>query len=44
VTLKHPKAPATSLESLSVPRLFTLESTEVPRHLLSKGELPPDVA
>jgi glutamate decarboxylase len=24
--------------------LFTLESTEVPRHLLSEGELPPDVA
>jgi glutamate decarboxylase len=44
VTLKHPKARATSPESLSVPPLFTFESTEVPRHLLSEGELPPDVA
>jgi glutamate decarboxylase len=44
VTLKHPKAPATSPEGLSVPPLFTLESTTVPRHLLSEGELPPDVA
>jgi glutamate decarboxylase len=24
--------------------LFTLESRTVPRHLLSEGELPPDVA
>jgi glutamate decarboxylase len=44
VTLKHPKAPTTSLESLSVPPLFTLESRTVPRHLLPEGELPPDVA
>ena len=44
MTLKHPKAPAASSESLSVPPLFTLESAEVPRHLLPEGELPPDVA
>jgi glutamate decarboxylase len=43
VTLKHPKAPEASAESLSVPPLFTLESMEVPRHLLPERQLPPDV-
>jgi glutamate decarboxylase len=44
VTLKHPKAPVASPQSLSVPPLFTLESTEVPRHLLPGSQLSPDVA
>ena len=44
MTLKHPKVPATSGESLSVPPLFTRESAEVPRHLLPEQQLPPDVA
>jgi glutamate decarboxylase len=44
VTLKHPKAPESASESLSVPPLFTLESAELPRNLMPEGELPPDVA
>jgi glutamate decarboxylase len=44
VALKHPKAPESSAESMSVPPLFTLASAELPRHLLPEGELPPDVA
>ena len=27
-----------------MPPLFTLESAEVPRHLIPEGQLPPDVA
>ncbi len=42
--LKHPKIPAASAESLSVPPLFTRESAEVPRHALPPDQLPPDVA
>ena len=42
--LKHPKGPAASTDSLSVPPLFTREDTDVPRHELPEGELPPDVA
>jgi glutamate decarboxylase len=44
VALKHPKGPAASAESLSVPPLFTRERAEVPRHLLPEAQLPPDVA
>src|SRR4029078_5723570 len=44
VTLKHPKVPVSSRESLSFPPLFTLESTQVSRHLLPEQQLPPDVA
>jgi glutamate decarboxylase len=44
VTLKHPKVPVSSRESLSVPPLFMLESTQVSRHLLPEQQLPPDVA
>jgi len=44
VTLKHPKAPATANENLSVPPLFTLETTSIPRHALPEGQLSPDVA
>ena len=44
MTLKHPKVPVSSRESLSVPPLFTLESTQVSRHLLPEQQLPPDVA
>ena len=42
--LKHPKVPAASAESLSVPPLFTREGAEVPRHALPEEQLPPDVA
>jgi len=44
VTLKHPKARTTPAGTLSVPPLFTLETTSIPRHDLPEGELPPDVA
>ena len=44
MTLKHPKAPATAKETLSVPPLFTLETTSIPRHALPEGQLSPDVA
>ena len=44
MTLKHPKAPATANETLSVPPLFTLETTSIPRHALPGGQLSPDVA
>ena len=44
MTLKHPKAPATAKETLSVPPLFTLETTSIPRHELPEGQLSPDVA
>ena len=44
MTLKHPKARSTRAGTLSVPPLFTLETTSIPRHDLPEGELPPDVA
>ena len=44
MALKHPKGPAASAESLSVPPLFTRERAEVPRHQLPEAQLPPDVA
>jgi glutamate decarboxylase len=44
LTLKHPKAAETTADTLSVPPLFTIESGEVPRHVMPDEELPPDVA
>ena len=40
--LKHPKAPASSTESLSVPPLFTRESADVPRHQLPRLQKQPE--
>ena len=44
MTLRHPKAPAGPSQDLAVAPIFALESTEIPRHRLPDGELPPDVA
>ena len=44
MALKHPKVPAVAADTLSVPPLFTREDTDVPRHALPEGQLPPDVA
>jgi len=44
VTLKHPKARASAVGTVSVPPLFTLEATSIPRHDLPQGQLAPDVA
>jgi glutamate decarboxylase len=44
VTLKHPKAQKAAADDLSVPPLFTRETTSIPRHDLPEGQLPPDVA
>ena len=44
MTLKHPKVPVSSRESLSMPPLFMLESAKVSCHRLAEEQLPPDVA
>ena len=44
VTLKHPKAQASAVGTVSVPPLFTSETTSIPRHELPQGQLSPDVA
>jgi glutamate decarboxylase len=42
--LKHPKASPERKDHLSVAPIFSLESQHIPRHEISDGELPPDVA
>ena len=44
MTLKHPKAQKAPAGDLSLPPLFDLETTHIPRHELPEGEMPPDVA
>ena len=44
MTLKHPKSRPSAVGTVSVPPLFTLETTSIPRHELPQGQLPPDVA
>ncbi len=44
MSLKHPRGPAGPSKNLAVAPIFSLESTEIPRHQLADGELPPDVA
>jgi glutamate decarboxylase len=44
MSLKHPKAAATSSDDLAVQTVFTLEGDNIPRHELRELELPPDVA
>ena len=42
--LKHPKAKQEHNDNLALAPLFSLESQHIPRHEISEGELPPDVA
>jgi glutamate decarboxylase len=44
MTLKHPSAPPPSRSDLSLGPRFGLVGSEVPRHALPAGEMPPDVA
>jgi len=44
VTLKHPKAKTSSPGTLSVPPLFTVEASSIPRHELPPGQMAPDAA
>jgi glutamate decarboxylase len=44
MALKHPSARVERSDELSIQTVFTLEGTNLPRHRLPDGELPPDVA
>jgi glutamate decarboxylase len=44
MALKHPSARVERSDELSIQTVFTLEGTNLPRHRLPDGEMPPDVA
>src|SRR5215831_587155 len=44
MTLTHPKGPSQPTGDLSVLPIFELETERIPRHILPKGAMDPDVA